>query len=153
MSLISNTALILCTCTIACVIIRMIIPEGRTRKTINLIITAFLIIVMIAPIKNLFTKSETFPLSTPDEAEITSEYNDKVIALTKENIRNSLIALLKQNDIVAENVYVDIKTDKTSGIFINYIYIYLSESNINNSAKAIKITEENFNITPEIILS
>lgn len=152
MSAISNTAIILCTSTIACVIIRMILPEGRTRKTMNLIITLFLILIMIAPVKNLFSKSGSFLISTPDEAEITKEYNSRVISMTQENIRNSVFKVLEQKNIIAENVYVSLNTDKQNGIYIDYISIYLSRDKTDETNDTVKVIEENFNITPEIIL-
>lgn len=152
MEIISNTALILCTSTIACVVIRMVLPEGRTRKTMNLIITAFLIIIMIAPVKNLFSKADNQSITTPNETEIVNEYNSKVLSLTQENIRKSLITLLNQNGIKPVNVFLSLKTDSDNGIYISYISIYLNEKNKIHTQKAVKITEDNFCITPEIVL-
>lgn len=153
MNVVSNTSLILCTCTIACVVIKMLLPEGSTRKTINLIITAFLIIAMVVPIKNLFTTAGEFSVSTPDEAQITQDYNSKVLSVTKENLEKSLISILSQNNIPIKNVYVSLRTDSENGILIDYIYIYITEENKSHIGKIISVVEENYNITPEIILS
>ena len=152
MSTVTNIAVVLCTCVIACILIKMLVPQGRTQKTMNIIITAFLIIVMISPIKNCIASGSSLDISTPDESQIMDEYNSKVLSQTQDNLRNSLISLLTQNGINFEDVFVKLKTDNENGIIIDYIYIYLSENNIGQSSDAIKLTEENFSITPEIVV-
>lgn len=152
MSTVTNIAVVLCTCVIACILIKMLVPQGRTQKTMNNIITAFLIIVMISPIKNCIASGSSLDISTPDESQIMDEYNSKVLSQTQNNLRNSLISLLTQNGINFEDVFVKLKTDNENGIIIDYIYIYLSENNIGQSSDAIKLTEENFSITPEIVV-
>ena len=153
MNIVSNTSLILCTCTIACVVIKMLLPEGSTRKTMNIIITAFLIIAMVVPIKNLFAVADELSVSTPDEAKITGDYNNKVLSVTKENLEKSLISILNQNNIPVTDVDVYLRTDRENGILIDYIYIYIIEDNKSHISKIISLVEENYNITPEIILS
>ena len=152
MSTVTNIAVVLCTCVIACILIKMLVPQGRTQKTMNIIITAFLIIVMISPIKNCIASGSSLDISTPDESQIMDEYNSKVLSQTQDNLRNSLLSLLQQNGINPDDVFVKLKTDNENGIIIDYIYIYLSENNIGQSSDAIKVTEENFSITPEIVV-
>ena len=152
MSTVTNIAVVLCTCVIACILIKMLVPQGRTQKTMNIIITAFLIMVMISPIKNCIASGSSLDISTPDESQIMDEYNSKVLSQTQDNLRNSLISLLTQNGINFEDVFVKLKTDNENGIIIDYIYIYLSENNIGQSSDVIKLTEENFSITPEIVV-
>ncbi len=153
MNTVNSTAMILCTCVVACVVIRMLLPDGRTKKTMNLIITAFLIIVMIAPVKNLFASAENFTVSTPDEAAIMEEYNDKVLTTTEENLKKSLISVLRQNNIYADNVEVSLRTDSENGILIDCIYIYINSDEVKDQSKIVSIVQENYNITPQIIYS
>lgn len=152
MSTVTNTAVVLCTCVIACILIKMLVPQGRTQKTMNIIVTAFLIIVMISPIKNLVASGNSFDISTPDESKIMEEYSDKVLAQTQDNLRKSLLSVLEQNGVTPRDVFVKLKTDNENGIIIDYIYIYLNENSRVKSGDAIKITEENFSITPEIVV-
>ena len=152
MSTVTNIAVVLCTCVIACILIKMLVPQGRTQKTMNIIVTAFLIIVMISPIKNCIASGSSLDISTPDESQIMDEYNSKVLSQTQDNLRNSLISLLTQNGINFEDVFVKLKTDNENGIIIDYIYIYLSENNIGQNSDALKLTQENFSITPEIVV-
>lgn len=153
MNTVNSTAIILCTCIVACVVIRMLVPDGRTKKTMNLIITAFLIIVMIAPVKNLFASAENFKVSTPDEAVIMEEYNDKVLTTTEENLKKSLISILSQNNIYVNYVEVSLRTDSENGILIDCIYIYINSDEVKDQSKIISIVQENYNITPQIIYS
>ena len=118
MSTVTNIAVVLCTCVIACILIKMLVPQGRTQKTMNIIITAFLIIVMISPIKNCIASGSSLDISTPDESQIMDEYNSKVLSQTQDNLRNSLISLLTQNGINFEDVFVKLKTDNENGIII-----------------------------------
>lgn len=131
----------------------MLVPDGRTKKTMNLIITAFLIIVMIAPVKNLFASAENFKVSTPDEAAIMEEYNDKVLTTTEENLKKSLISILSQNNIYVNYVEVSLRTDSENGILIDCIYIYINSDEVKDQSKIISIVQENYNITPQIIYS
>ncbi|MGN1132008.1 MAG: hypothetical protein ACI4RL_03820 [Ruminococcus sp.] len=152
MSTVTNIAVVLCTCVTACILIKMLVPQGRTQKTMNIIITAFLIIVMISPIKNFVASGNSLDISTPDESQIMEQYNSKVLSQTQDNLRRSLLSVLQQNGITPEDVFVKLKTDNENGIIIDYIYIYLNENNIGQSGDAIKLTEENFSITPEIVV-
>ena len=152
MNTVTNIAVVLCTCVIACILIKMLVPQGRTQKTMNIIITAFLIIVMISPIKNFLSSTSSLEIFTPDESQIMDDYNSKVLSQTQDNLRNSLLSLLQQNGINPDDVFVKLKTDNENGIIIDYIYIYLNENSKFKSGDAIKVTEENFSITPEIVV-
>lgn len=152
MNTVTNIAVVLCTCVIACILVKMLVPQGRTQKTMNIIITAFLIIVMISPIKNFLSSTSSLEIFTPEESQIMDEYNSKVLSQTQDNLRNSLLSLLQQNGINPDDVFVKLKTNDENGIIIDYIYIYLNENNIRQSSDAIKLTEENFSITPEIVV-
>lgn len=152
MSYISNTALIICTCAVACAVLQILLPEGKTSKTINLIVTAFLILILISPIKNLFSNENKLTIPTPDETKIMAEYNDKVVSTAKDNMRNSVKSLFQQNDIQVKDVYVELKTDEQGGIIIDYINIYISDDINGSQSKIINLVENNYNITPSIIL-
>ena len=152
MNTVTNIAVVLCTCVIACILVKMLVPQGRTQKTMNIIITAFLIMVMISPIKSLLSSTSSLEIFTPDESQIMDEYNSRVLSQTQDNLRNSLLSLLQQNGINPDDVFVKLKTDNENGIIIDYIYIYLNENSRVKSSDAIKVTEENFSITPEIVV-
>lgn len=152
MNTVTNMAVVLCTCVIACILVKMLVPQGRTQKTMNIIITAFLIMVMISPIKSLLSSTSSLEIFTPDESQIMDEYNSKVLSQTQDNLRNSLLSLLQQNGINPDDVFVKLKADNENGIIIDYIYIYLNENSRVKSSDAIKVTEENFSITPEIVV-
>ena len=152
MSTVTNTAVVLCTCVIACILIKMLVPQGRTQKTMNIIVTAFLIVVMISPIKNLVSSGTSLDISTTDESKIMEEYSGKVLSQTQDNLRKSLLSVLEQNGVTPQDVFVKLKTDNENGIIIDYIYIYLNENGRGKSGDAVKITEENFSITPEIVV-
>ena len=152
MNTVTNMAVVLCTCVIACILVKMLVPQGRTQKTMNIIITAFLIMVMISPIKSLLSSTSSLEIFTPDESQIMDEYNSRVLSQTQDNLRNSLLSLLQQNGINPDDVFVKLKADNENGIIIDYIYIYLNENSRVKSSDAIKVTEENFSITPEIVV-
>lgn len=142
----------LCICTVACVLVKFLVPDGVTRKTLNFVITTVLIIAMIMPIKELFTESEKINIQVPSETQITEEYNEKVLEITKENLRKSVKSLLEQNNITYNNVYVSIKTDQNNGIIIDTISIYISNQSISKSNTIIDLIKENYSVTPQIIL-
>lgn len=152
MKLISNTAVMLCICTVACILVKFLVPEGVTRKTLNLIISIVLVITMIMPIKSLFTENNKININIPNETKISEEYNEKVLSTTKTNLEKSVKSILEQNNININNAVVSLKTDENNGIIIELISIYITNDNQLTSSKITNLIKENFSVTPQIIL-
>ena len=152
MNLISNTAVKLCICTVACILVKFLVPEGGTRKTLNLIISTVLVITMIMPVKSLFTENNKININMPNETKISEEYNEKVLSTTKTNLEKSVKSILEQNNININNAVVTLKTDQNNGIIIELISIYITNDNQLTSSKITNLIKENFSVTPQIIL-
>ena len=127
-------------------------PEGVTRKTLNLIISTVLVITMIMPIKSLFTENNKININMPNETKISEEYNEKVLSTTKTNLEKSVKSILEQNNININNAVVTLKTDQNNGIIIELISIYITNDNQLTSSKITNLIKENFSVTPQIIL-
>lgn len=152
MKLISNTAVMISICTVACILVKFLVPEGGTRKTLNLIISTVLVITMIMPIKSLFTENNKININMPNETKISEEYNKKVLSTTKTNLEKSVKSILEQNNININNAVVTLKTDQNNGIIIESISIYITNDNQLTSRKITNLIKENFSVTPQIIL-
>ena len=150
MNLISNTAVMLCICTVACILVKFLVPEGVTRKTLNLIISTVLVITMIMPIKSLFTENNKININMPNEMKISEEYNEKVLSTTKTNLEKSVKSILEQNNININNAVVTLKTDQNNGIIIESISIYITNDNQLTSSKITNLIKENFSVTQKL---
>ena len=128
MNLISNTAAMLCICTVV------------------------LVITMIMPVKSLFTENNKININMPNETKISEEYNEKVLSTTKTNLEKSVKSILEQNNININNAVVTLKTDQNNGIIIELISIYITNDNQLTSSKITNLIKENFSVTPQIIL-
>lgn len=151
MKLISSTAVMLCICTVACVLVKFLVPDGVTKKTLNLIISTVLVIAMISPVKALFNDTK-INIKVPSETEITEDYNKKIIATTKTNLEKSVKEVLLQNNISINNVNVTLKTTDENSIIIDSISIYITKDNQSESSAIITLIKENYSVTPQIIL-
>lgn len=152
MKLISNTAVMISICTVACILVKFLVPECGTRKTLNLIISTVLVITMIMPIKSLFIENNRININMPNETKISEEYNEKVLSTTKTNLEKSVKSILEQNNININNAVVSLKTDQNNGIIIDSISIYITNDNQLTSSKITNLIKENFSVTPQIIL-
>lgn len=146
---------VLCICSAAVSALGIISPNGMTEKTLNLVIGVFVICVMLVPIKNFITDFN-FNLKLPDMSESISSdaqkaYNNAVVAECEARLENSLMTILKNNDFSVNEVEVKLGKKLDGGIYVSgiNIYIYKGETRIN---KIIRMTEEEFKVTPEVIV-
>ena len=86
--------------------------------------------------------------ATADEA-----YQKQLVNTTRQNLEDTLIAILNQNGIYPEKVEVILAFADESSIIISQVSIYISNSDISQTAKISQLTEQSFQIKPDIIRS
>ncbi|MBR2108992.1 MAG: stage III sporulation protein AF [Ruminococcus sp.] len=142
-----------CVCCVAVSILTAVSPNGMTSKTLNLVIGVFIVCVMIIPLKNFITnfnldiKSPKIPDSFYSDAQ--NAYNSAVITETENRLEKTLFSILLNDDFNVKNVDIKLTENKSGGIIISSINIYINKTE-NNVMKIIRRTEEEFAVTPMV---
>ncbi|MBO4262290.1 MAG: hypothetical protein J5903_00710 [Clostridia bacterium] len=111
----------------------MIVPSGKIKTTVKLVLSAAFALVMIAPIFD-FDASELFSFDVETEtaqAELTAYVDEKTSSTYGKYIKEILL----QNDLVAEKVEVEIcrmKIEKVR-IYLSNLVIPENDGHINNN--------------------
>lgn len=142
-----------CVCCAAVSILTAVSPNGMTSKTLNLVIGVFIVCVMIIPLKNFITdfnldiKSPEIPDSFFSDAQ--NAYNSAIITETENRLEKTLLTILENEGLKVKNVDIKLSENKSGGIIISSINIYINKTE-NNVMKIIRRTEEEFAVTPKV---
>lgn len=156
MSALSQVSVVVCVCSIACSIVSIIIPIGRMRKIISMVLGVFLLCSMILPLLGLFTSFDSNinidEKNYIDEYQSDSSYDDLVLDKTADNLVLAANNLLLSEKIEVDNIRVGIKKDENNSIYISSIYIYISKENENKTEDIKRIIGTNMSKEPVIII-
>ena len=130
------------------------VPEGATKKTVALVIGAFMVCCLISPITSaissidfdteIISDSDT-DISTSDEA-----YANIVIKQAEQNLEQSLTDILLQNSIKISDCKIVLAKSQSDSIIIGDISIYISSEYKNQSDKIGTLTYKSFGAYPRI---
>lgn len=155
MTVIQSVALTVCVCAIGTALISMLIPNGKTEKIVNLVVGVFLVASILLPLKGVFDEIKiSAPLSQYSEKSVTQSeqtYENEVIQLTADNLVIALNTLLEQNEIYPNDIKLNLSKGKQDSIYISKINIYIKKEDKSKVTQIIKLTEENFKITPLVV--
>lgn len=145
----------ICASALICTLISNLITDGSTKKIISLVLGAFIICSMIAPIRNAvngfndsiteITPSDNI-ISTSDEA-----YSNAVLKQTRENLETSLSDILLQNGVKINSCKIILTITDKNSIIISSICIYISKEYTQYTDLISEITFQNFSVQPSII--
>ena len=133
------------------------VTDGGLKKILGLVLGAFAVCAMIVPVSRVVSEfsvsldghqSYEELSATADEA-----YRKQLVGSTKKNLEDTLTAILSQNGIYPEKVEVILAFADESSIIISQVSIYISNSDISDTARICQLTEQSFQITPRIIRS
>lgn len=142
-----------CVCCAAVSILAAVSPNGMTSKTLNLVIGVFIVCMMIIPLKNFITnfnfdiKSPEIPDSIYSDAH--NAYNNAIITETENRLEKALLSTLLNEGFKVKNVDIKLSENKSGGINISSINIYINKTE-NNIMRIIRRTEEEYAVTPKV---
>ena len=131
------------------------VTDGGIKKILGLVLGAFTVCVMIVPVSRAASdfsvdiggyKTYGELTATADEA-----YQRQLVSTTRQNLEDTLTAVLNQNGIYPERVEVILAFADESSIIISQVSIYISSSDISKTAEISRLTEQSFQIKPGII--
>lgn len=157
MNVISSTAITICVCCIVCSVVNLLKPNGNTQKIFNLILGAFLLCSILLTVntsagdigKTISNIARFEDLNTSGE----DTYNEQVVKQTADNLVLTLNVLLENQNIFVKDIEIILNTDQEQGISIKEINIFIKEAQLVQKNEIINITEENFKITPNVIIA
>ncbi len=133
------------------------VTDGGIKKILGLVLGAFTICAMIVPVSRAASDFSVNIENHQSYGELTATaaeaYQKQLVNTTRQNLEDTLIAILNQNGIYPEKVEVILAFADESSIIISQVSIYISNSDISQTAKISQLTEQSFQIKPDIIRS
>ncbi len=155
MSGLGAVAVSVCCASLICAMVSNFVSDSSVKRVLNLVLGAFMVCSLIFPVKSAVqgireeiseSSQSAVQSATVDEA----QYNRQIVAETRENLENTLTALLNQNGIYPESVEVILSIKHDNSIIISRIGIYIDKS-CTQTDKILELTAQNFGINPNII--
>lgn len=154
MSGLLSATVTVCAGALICSLLSAFVPEGTTKKTVALVIGAFMVCCLISPVTSAIksidfdtdiTLAEEDKISTSDEA-----YANLVIKQAEQNLEQSLTDLLAQNNIKISDCKIVLAKSQSDSIIIGDISIYISKEYKSQNDKIGSLVFKSFGAYPRI---
>lgn len=155
MNTLNAAAMTLCVCCIVCSLLSMLIPQERTKKALNLVLSLFLICSLILPVKSLLSDLDIEPDAEDAAVDFSfsqEDYNRVILKQTADNLVLCADDLLKAEGIEAENIRLSLKISEQGSIYVSNIIIYISKETEYRKQDIENIIYRNFSKEPKIII-
>lgn len=153
---ISIVVSVICVTSIAFSFVNVLAPEGNTKKILQTILGVFFLCCLIIPVKNFVTDFNfAINVTLPEESIINSAkdaYNQGILVETKSNLETSLLYEYSKNNIVPKDLEIELGVYEDGGVYIKNICVEILKNQEYLSSKIINLTENEFEIIPEIVL-
>mgnify|MGYP004639953559 CR=1 FL=1 len=154
MSSMAYATITVCGGALVCSLLSAFVPEGATKKTVALVIGAFMVCCLISPLSSAISsiKIDT-QLPTEIESEISTSdeaYSNLVIKQAEENLEQSLTDILLQNNIRISDCKIVLAKSQSDSIIIGDISIYMSNEYKSQNEKIGTLTYKSFGAYPRI---
>lgn len=155
MSGIYTVVITACAAALICSIASNFISNSGTKKILTLVLGAFAVCSMLAPIgsavKNFDPEIEKY--QTYDELTATSDeaVRAKLIGETRSQLEQTLNSILEQNGITPNKTEVILSESGEKSIIISQVSIYINQDNMQNTDLITELTMQSFGIVPNII--
>ena len=157
MSGLSVAVVTACAVSLLGAIVSCFVTDGGTKKIISLVLGAFMMCALIVPVSKAVSEFSVNTDSHPSYESISATadeaYQKQLVSATRTKLKETLTAILNQNNIYPQKVEVILAFADESSIIISQVSIYISNSDISKTAQISRLTEESFQITPDIIRS
>lgn len=144
----------LCASVIVCLIIRLLIPQGSTKRIMTVIIGIFILCSLLIPINSLIKEFSTMDIENEfklKESDSSKIYDEQVIKGTGEYISAYCCSLLSNAGVEAENIKTTVGVSDDRGIYIISLDIYISDGALLSDNEITELVYEAVGIEPFII--
>lgn len=133
------------------------VTDGGTKRILSLVLGAFMVCAMILPVTKAVTELRIDHDNAPsyDDLSATADeaYQKQVVETTRQNLERTLDAILRQNGFSPDRVEVILADVGDGSIILSQVSIYLNEADWQNAAAVTTLTQQSFQITPQIFRS
>lgn len=155
-SALRSSSVVVCVCCIVCAMFSMIAPAGKMKKTVDIVLSLFLLSSMLIPIASFVKSFSADVVIDEQDVDIKNidedDYTEIVLKQTADNLVEIADNLLKSEGIQAENIRVSLKKTDKNSIYISRIDIYISKDNEKDTDKIKRIVETNMSKEPGIYI-
>ena len=157
MSALNTSAVTACVCCIACSVLSMLFPLSVTKKTVSLVMGAFMICSMLIPLIGVIS---SFKADYEDSDEIVeydvnyeAQFEKEVLTQTAENLVIVTNDLLSSEGIAPEDIKISIGKSDNNSIYISSIYIYITEQDREKTDYIKNLISRNMSKEPVVIVN
>lgn len=146
-------AIALCAAAIGCTILKTLAPKGGTGRLFHLMIAAFFLVCMAAPLLSLKSLSlSDLPLSEYEEPDSTlsERVEEQMIRQMEAAVSTLCDRYLKNYDVSVEKVAVHTDTSPDGSIYISHVTLYLDKQNVGKSLTVRQIMEQQLGVTVDV---
>lgn len=142
-------AIALCAAAVGCSLLHMLAPKGGVGRIFKLIIAAFFLCCLIAPLMHLQSLTKLNIDALPEEvrADVLQErVNEQVERQINAVLLRVTNDTLKNYDTQAEKVVAKTDTSADGGICITQIVLYMDKQNIRDAMVAKQVMEKRLEV-------
>lgn len=155
MSSLGTIALTVCCASLVCTLVSNFVSDSSVKRVLNLVLGAFVICSLIIPVraavKDINSGYEKIASGTEASATFDeAEYNRQIVSATRENLEQTLTAILNQNGISPAKTEIILSVKSGNSIIISQVRIYIDEG-CTQQDLINELTLNNFGIAPIII--
>lgn len=157
MNALNASAVTACVCCIACSVLSMLFPLSVTKKTVSLVMGAFMICSMLIPLIGVIS---SFSADYEDSDEIVeydvdyeAQFEKEVLTQTAENLVIVTNDLLSSEKIKPEDIKISIGKSDNNSIYISSIYIYITEQDREKTDYIKNLISRNMSKEPVVIVN
>lgn len=149
-------AIMLCSVSVGSVFIAFLIPDGNMKKSVNFVISLFLMTISIIPVWGKDSIKFDFPDVSvdkfPDEEEYLIEYSEFLQSFGEEEVQSQISELLEKECVNSYDINIESYFDTAGNIVVSDVKIILSSDDAGVVEK-VKTDVKNYTgIVPQVVI-
>lgn len=157
MNSVAYAAAVICAVSIGASLMSVILPSSDTRRVMITVLGAFILCSLFFSVKNAAETFE-FKFDVPAiqkslTASADEAYEKAVIKKTKSQLESYLVNYLISKGYKIKSAEIKLNTDDKKGIYTERIRIYIYKSELINAGNIISLTENKFEVKPELTVT
>lgn len=154
---VAKWATVIILCAVICLVIEMLLPSGKLEKSVRFVLSAFMICAIIFPFGEMAfgLQVELSRIEVPSDEyeEFEDSIDDTSIGLAKISISNLISERLKEIDVSAEKIEVNMDSVDKDSISIIEAIIYVSKEYKDNVLLIKSTIEKELEVNCEVVVT
>lgn len=139
-------------CSVVCCMVELLTVNVRLERTVRFVLGAFVLCVLILPLKGVVSELSQITVSVPDTPPFAEDISAQREELLRQEISVLVSKTLKENDIVPVNVSIDMDIDDDSCISIITAEVTLKHSDSYKANRVKNILDSNLSIKAKTLV-